>query len=105
MYWPHPGMLVKSSTFAKVGLFDQSLRFAADLDWANRVMSAHELKVSYCSQPVVHFQLGGASSTTRSAREARDVAIRHGKSVPLAYARYLKILIRQWGLRNSIMGH
>ncbi|MGV8934016.1 MAG: glycosyltransferase family 2 protein [Gallionellaceae bacterium] len=99
MYWPHPGLAVKRRTFAKVGLFDNSLRFSADLDWTNRVMRDGSLQVNYSDQPVVNFEVGGASSTAASARESRDVAIHYGKSLMMAYARYLKIRARQWVLR------
>jgi len=97
MYWPHPGLVAKLSVFRSIGRFDESLRYAADLDWVNRLLRDRTLTVSYSDQPVVDFELGGASSTSGGARETRDVAIRHGKALPMAYARYFKVRARLWG--------
>jgi glycosyltransferase involved in cell wall biosynthesis len=97
MYWPHPGILARRTVFDLIGNFDISLRCSADLDWINRVMRKHSLSVNYCRQPIVNFSLGGVSSTARSARESRRVAIRYGKSPLFAWCRYLKIRIRQIG--------
>lgn len=95
MYWPHPGILARRTAFDLIGNFDVTLRYAADLDWINRVMREDSLCISYCNQPVVNFSLGGASSTARSASESRKVAIRHGKFPLHAWWRFLKIRIRQ----------
>ena len=98
MYWPHPGILARRSVFDLIGTFDASLRYSADLDWIHRIIREHSLRITYCSQPVVNFSLGGASSTAGSASESRKVAIQHGKTPLFAWWRYLKIRIRQIGL-------
>jgi hypothetical protein len=96
MYWPHPGLVVKRAAFAKIGIFDKALLDSADLDWINRVIRDGSLKIDYRNCPVVNYELGGNSSSPRAARETRDVAIAHGKSALMAYARYLKLRARQW---------
>jgi glycosyltransferase involved in cell wall biosynthesis len=95
MYWPHPGIVSKLSVFKTFGSFDASLRYSADLDWIHRIISADTCSIGYSQQPVVDFELGGASATVLSFKEARDVAIRHGKPPLLAWWRYLKIRVRQ----------
>jgi glycosyltransferase involved in cell wall biosynthesis len=98
MYWPHPGIVAKLSVFKTFGSFDASLKCSADLDWIHRIISAGMCSIGYSQQPVVDFETGGASATVRSFKEARDVAIRHGKSPLLAWWRYLKIRIRLIGV-------
>jgi glycosyltransferase involved in cell wall biosynthesis len=96
MYWPHPGILAKRSVFDLIGCFDCSLRFAADLDWANRVMASPAITIAYSEVAVVEFALGGVSASVAAIRETRDVAVRHGKSSLVAYVRYVKTRMRRW---------
>lgn len=96
MYWPHPGILAKRSVFGVVGRFDDRLRFAGDLDWANRVMASQGLSIGYSEAPVVEFALGGVSTSVAAIRETRDVAVRHGKASLAAYVRYIKTRARKW---------
>jgi len=94
MYWPHPGMVSKASVFERIGFFDDRLRYSADLEWINRIISSQSIDVEYVfNEPVVIFESGGVSSTIFAALETRDVAIRHGKSKYSAYIRYLKFRI------------
>ncbi|MBW8846951.1 MAG: glycosyltransferase [Burkholderiales bacterium] len=94
MYWPHPGIVAKLSVFDAIGAFDPSLRYSADLDWTHRIIGAGTCSLGYSRQPVVDFEMGGASATVRSFKETRDVAIRHGKPKWRAQARYCKQVAR-----------
>lgn len=61
-----------------VGLFDPTLRAAADYDWILRAFFRHSLRGAYLRFPVAEFALGGISSSPdhREAFEAEMQAVR-----------------------------
>lgn len=58
---PHPTLYARRSVFESVGLFDTSLRIAADYDWMLRLLLAGH-RVAYIPHVQVRMRTGGASN-------------------------------------------
>ncbi len=94
---PHPGTFFRRSVYETVGLYDTTLRIAADYDfvWRCRVVG---VKWRYLPEPAgVHMQLGGLANSSRALarRETYRAARKHGSfwnPVP-ALALLLRILL------------
>ena len=93
MYWPHPGMLVKRAVYEKIKFFDLKYRFSSDLDWANRVIISGDYSVTLLDSVISRFYTGGVSSSLASFKESRDISIKYGKPILMAYVRYIKTLV------------
>jgi glycosyltransferase involved in cell wall biosynthesis len=59
---PHPTLYLRRHVYEKHGLFDESLKIAADYDFILRVMSDPSLRFTYLPKLVVKMRLGGASN-------------------------------------------
>jgi glycosyltransferase involved in cell wall biosynthesis len=97
---PHPAVFIRRSMFARVGLFDESLRYAMDIDlWLRLGRVAQPATVD---RPLAVFRdhAGSVSSSNkiRARQEEFRVRRRHMGGAPLAFAiyclRYLKRMRR-----------
>lgn len=59
---PHPTLYLKRQVYERHGLFDDSLRIAADYDMVLRVMSDPALRFVYLPKLLVKMRVGGASN-------------------------------------------
>jgi len=80
---PHPGFYLRSTTFAKIGSFDDRLRIAADYDLVLRSLSLPQVRTTYVRDVLVRMRAGGASNRSVKAmlRKSREDlwAIRQNK--------------------------
>jgi len=58
----HPTLYLKRAAFDKVGLFDQTLRYQADLEFCARAFEKHRLNSRYIPKLWVRMRLGGVST-------------------------------------------
>jgi glycosyltransferase len=61
---PHPTFYVRRTVLAEVGLFDISLRIAADYDFMLRCLTRSGIKVAYLPHVLVRMRAGGVSNAT-----------------------------------------
>jgi glycosyltransferase len=64
---PHPTLYVRRAAMARVGLFDASLRIAADYEFILRLLGHPGVKVAYIPQVLVKMRIGGASNQSIAA--------------------------------------
>lgn len=83
----HPTVLCRRDAFERVGLFDLRYRCAMDYEWFLRLHRAGG-RGAYAPGVVGHMNHDGVSNTAfrRTMTEVRDIAVRHGRSRPLAAA-------------------
>lgn len=101
---PHPAAFVQREAFALVGMFDERLRYAMDIDlW---------LRLGALCRPVMVDQVltvfrdhaGSVSSSNRIAARREEFAVRrrHAGKAPLAFGIYcLRYLKRMRALRHA----
>ena len=79
-YWgwmpPHPTFFVRREVYDKVGLFNTSLKSAADYEMMLRILVKHKLKAQYIPEVLVKMRMGGLSNASllhrvRANREDR----------------------------------
>jgi len=94
---PQPTMFVAPELYRQVGLFDTSLKVAADYDMVLRL--AKRFPVKYIPQPVTTMFSGGLSYRRPDLAfdEARRVSVRHGLGRFTSRAIYLARMMR-WRL-------
>jgi glycosyltransferase involved in cell wall biosynthesis len=99
-YWgwmpPHPTFFVRKSVYDKVGLFDTSLRSAADYEMMLRILVKHRLSTTYLPHVIVKMRTGGLSNASvknriRANREDRK-AWHLNELKPYFFTLYLKPL-------------
>lgn len=102
---PHPTFFARKEVYEKVGLFDTTLRNAADYELMLRVLLKHEFNASYLPQVLVKMRRGGFSNAKlihrlRANREDHRAWQLNGLK-PGLLTRYLKPLrkIPQFFLR------
>lgn len=61
---PHPSFFVKASCYKKFGVFNTTLRSAADYELMLRLIHKHKCKVAYIPQVLVKMRVGGKSNVT-----------------------------------------
>ena len=61
---PHPAFFVRRSVYEKAGVFNTSLRSAADYELMLRVLLKHRMKAAYIPQVLVKMRAGGMSNAT-----------------------------------------
>lgn len=83
MPYPHVSLVAKKEIYEKVGFFDTSFKIAGDHDMALRIHLAG-FRACYLDEVVALLEPDGISSSTKSMRESRDVAIKNGKPRTLA---------------------
>ena len=65
----HPTLYCKREVYKRIGNFDSSLRFVADWKWScNLFLSGCNFNIKYLPEPLVVFDMGGASSQAVFAR-------------------------------------
>lgn len=71
-YWgwmpPHPTFFVRKSVYEQVGLFDTSLRSAADYEMMLRILVKNEMPASYIPEVIVRMRTGGISNSSLISR-------------------------------------
>jgi glycosyltransferase len=99
-YWgwmpPHPTFFVRRSVYDQVGLFDTSLRSAADYEMMLRILVKHQLAATYIPHIIVKMRSGGMSNSSlknriRANREDRQAWRLNGLK-PYFFTLYLKPL-------------
>jgi glycosyltransferase involved in cell wall biosynthesis len=99
-YWgwmpPHPTFFVRKSVYDKVGLFDTSLRSAADYEMMLRILVKYQLASTYLPHVIVKMRSGGMSNASlknriRANREDRQAWRLNGLK-PYFFTLYLKPL-------------
>jgi glycosyltransferase len=102
---PHPTFFAKKEVYEQVGLFNTSLRNAADYELMLRILLKHEINASYIPQVLVKMRRGGFSNAKlvhrlRANREDFKAWQVNGLK-PKMFTRYLKPLrkIPQFFLR------
>jgi glycosyltransferase involved in cell wall biosynthesis len=103
-YLPHPGLVVSREQYRKVGLYDTSLRIAADHDLILRMLKEYPVKIHRL--PLVIMRQGGISTqqTEKAFKEFADVVVRHGCPGALARIFYFIKLVRH-RLRSKLARH
>jgi glycosyltransferase involved in cell wall biosynthesis len=91
----HPTMLVRRRVYERVGGFALGYRYSMDYDW---LLRAHRAGFRGVYEPRIagHMSLGGACDENfrRARAEGREIAIRHGLPVVLAWALYLFRIVK-----------
>lgn len=59
---PHPAFFVKREVYEKHGVFDNTLKIAADYDFMLRVLTKHEHTAAYLPEILYRMRTGGASN-------------------------------------------
>lgn len=65
---PHPAFFVKKEIYRKYGVFNLSLKSAADYELMLRFIQKHEISVSYLPHVLVKMRTGGKSNVTLKNR-------------------------------------
>lgn len=61
---PHPAFFVKKECYAKFGLFNTSLKSAADYELMLRLLYKHDCSTAYIPEVLVKMRVGGKSNVT-----------------------------------------
>ncbi len=93
---PHPSLFVRRSVYEDIGLFDPSMRLAADHEFMLRLFRIHRRKGLYIPRIFVRMRLGGASNPSllnmlRSNREIAGAWKKNGLSIPTR-----ALILRMW---------
>jgi glycosyltransferase involved in cell wall biosynthesis len=93
---PHPTFFVRSSLYKKAGLFNTTLRSAADYELMLRMIVKYKATVKYIPEVLVKMRDGGMSNATfgnrlRANREDREAWKLNGLK-PYFFTRWLKPL-------------
>jgi glycosyltransferase involved in cell wall biosynthesis len=59
---PHPSLFLKRSVYIKAGVFNLSLKLAADYEFMLRIFKKYDLKSTYLPGILVRMRLGGATN-------------------------------------------
>lgn len=65
---PHPAFFVRRHVYEKAGVFNTSLRSAADYELMLRVLVKHKMKAAYIPQVLVKMRAGGISNASLKNR-------------------------------------
>jgi glycosyltransferase len=65
---PHPTFFVKKDAYTKYGLFNTTLRSAADYEIMLRLLFKHKIKVAYLPEFIVKMRVGGQSNASVTNR-------------------------------------
>lgn len=91
---PHPTFFVRRKVYDRVGLFNTSLRSAADYELMLRILFKHKMKAEYLPEVLVKMRAGGMSNASlknrlRANREDRMAWKMNGLQ-PYFFTLYLK---------------
>lgn len=59
---PHPAFFVRREIYSKFGVFDTTLRIAADYDFMMRVLFKHKISSAYVPEVFIKMRVGGESN-------------------------------------------
>lgn len=65
---PHPTLFVRKSVYNKCGLFNTSLKLAADYEFILRILKVYKINIKYIPQTFVRMYSGGASGNSLRQR-------------------------------------
>ena len=65
---PHPTLFLKRSCYERMGLFNLSLRSAADYELMLRMIHRHHISLEYLPETLVHMRVGGTSNASLQNR-------------------------------------
>jgi glycosyltransferase involved in cell wall biosynthesis len=101
---PHPAVFVRKTLFARVGMFDEQLKYAMDIDLWLRLAAVSEPATMKRSLAVFREHAGSVSSANKiwARQEEFQVRKRHMGKAPLAFGIYcLRYLKRIRALRRQ----
>lgn len=104
-FLPHPATFVRRAMFDQIGMFDESLRYAMDIDLWLRLAAIADPVTLPRVLAVFRDHPGSVSSANRllARQEEWRVRRRHASAAPLAFAMYcLRYLKRTRRLRQTI---
>jgi len=102
---PHPAVFIRRSVFERVGMFDEALKYAMDIDLWLRLGQRSTPRMIDRPLTVFRDHAGSVSSSNRikARREEFAVRRRHMDKAPFAFAVYcLRYLKRMRGLRAAV---
>jgi glycosyltransferase involved in cell wall biosynthesis len=102
---PHPAVFVRRALFARVGMFDERLRYAMDIDLWLRLAAVRAPATTERPLAVFREHAGSISSANKikARQEEFRVRARHMGKSPLAFSIYcLRYLKRMRALRRQI---
>lgn len=96
----HPAAFFRKELFEKYGKYDDSFRICADLDFFLRIRRAGE-KFYFLDEALTVFALDGVSTRRRdqTAKEVRQILIRHGYSSVFAYGYHFMMKLRAFAAK------
>ena len=92
MAFPHPSLFVKKSIYHRIGDFNLNKKFTADHEWCVRLVKS-EVKGARYNNPVVKFELGGASLKLIAQFEVFKTAIDNKRNIILALIFFTRQLL------------
>ena len=103
---PHPAVFIRRSAFGRVGVFDEGLKYAMDIDLWLRL--GRVARPATLDRPLTIFRdhAGSVSSANKikARQEEFQVRRRHMKRAPLAFGIYcLRYLKRMRALRRDVL--
>jgi glycosyltransferase involved in cell wall biosynthesis len=103
---PHPAVFIRRSAFGRVGMFDEGLKYAMDIDLWLRL--GRVARPATLDRPLTIFRdhAGSVSSANKikARQEEFQVRRRHMKRAPLAFGIYcLRYLKRMRELRRQVL--
>ncbi|WP_219223184.1 glycosyltransferase family 2 protein [Pedobacter antarcticus] len=69
---PHPSFFVKNDTYRKYGIFNLSLKSAADYELMLRFIHKNKIEICYLPEVLVKMRIGGASNSSLKNRLAAN---------------------------------
>lgn len=93
-FLPHPGLIVSRAQYDRIGLFDDTLRIAADHDFILRMVK--QLPPKHVAMPLAYMDQSGLSATdlSGSMNEFAQVTVSNG--LPRIIAEIFRIIRMGW---------
>ena len=93
---PHPSLFVRRRVYEDIGLFDTTMRLAADHEFMLRLFRIHRRSARYIPRIFVRMRLGGASNPSllnmlRSNREIARAWKKNDLTIPIK-----ALILRMW---------
>ncbi|MFN4234184.1 MAG: glycosyltransferase family 2 protein [Bacteroidia bacterium] len=93
---PHPTFFVRKEVYEKYGMFNESLRSAADYELMLRFIHKHQISIDYLPRVIVKMRSGGQSNITVKNRINANIEDRKAWEIngikPYFFTLYLKPL-------------
>ena len=95
---PHPTFFIKRKFYDDFGVFNTSLKSAADYELMLRMLFKHQISCAYLSECIVKMRVGGESNASVSNRIRANLEDRQAWKMnnlqPKWYTLYLKPLLK-----------